>query len=92
MRRIGILAILALGLSAGAASGDTLRLGTSAAASDLPRPARGMTMESVLQRFGEPLGRRGPVGEPPITTWTYPDFVVYFERDWVIHAVVPPHP
>ena len=46
-------------------------------------------MDQVLQRFGEPQQRLGPVGEPPISHWVYPDFVVYYEYDRVIHAVVP---
>ncbi len=91
MRRIGILVILALGLSVGAASGETLRLNASAAGGGVERPTRGMSMDGVLQRFGEPASRRGPVGDPPISTWEYGDFVVYFERNHVIHAVVPPH-
>jgi hypothetical protein len=27
------------------------------------------------------------VGQPPIARWVYPSFVVYFERNLVIHAV-----
>jgi hypothetical protein len=48
-----------------------------------------MTMDGVLQRYGEPRARSGPVGDPPISTWDYDDFVVYFENQYVIHAVVP---
>lgn len=51
------------------------------------RPTRGVTMESVERRFGAPTRREGPVGDPPITRWDYPDFSVYFEYDRVIHAV-----
>jgi hypothetical protein len=28
------------------------------------------------------------VGSPPITKWFYPNFVVVFEHDKVLHAVV----
>ncbi len=48
---------------------------------------RGKTMEQVKQRHGQPQQVRGPVGEPPITRWVYPQFTVYFEQDRVIHAV-----
>lgn len=51
------------------------------------RPARGVTMASVERTFGAPTRREGPVGDPPITRWDYPDFSVYFEHDRVIHAV-----
>lgn len=52
------------------------------------RPTRGMTMQKVESSWGEPSLRRAPVGEPPITRWEYPQFVVYFEHDRVIHAVL----
>ena len=50
-------------------------------------PTHGLSMESVLQRFGEPVSRLPAVGEPPITRWNYPDFTVYFEHQLVIHSV-----
>ena len=46
-------------------------------------------MDNVLAAYGEPKQCSGPVGEPPISHWVYPDFVVYYEYDRVIHAVVP---
>lgn len=51
------------------------------------RPARGMTMARVESAFGTPSDRQAAVGQPPITRWDYPAFVVYFEYDHVIHAV-----
>jgi hypothetical protein len=91
MRRIGLYTAmtLALGLATGAANGDTLLVETVAADSGVAHPDRGMTMDGVLQRYGEPALRAGPVGEPPISTWDYGDFVVYFENQYVIHSVVP---
>jgi hypothetical protein len=61
-------------------------------ASDLPRPAPGMSMKTVEERFGAPSERHQAVGTPPITRWDYPAFAVYFEKDRVIHAVVIPAP
>ena len=49
--------------------------------------ARGMSMSQVEQRYGEPTRRIGAVGDPPISRWIYPQFVVYFEGQHVIHAV-----
>ena len=91
MRRIGSLTALtlALGFSAGPAVADTLLMDSVASGTGQARPHRGMTMDGVLQNYGEPAGRAGPVGEPPISTWTYGSFVVYFENQHVIHAVVP---
>ncbi|PAU81242.1 hypothetical protein CK501_06705 [Halovibrio salipaludis] len=53
-------------------------------------PRRGESMGSVQDRFGDPEARQGPVGEPPITRWQYPRFVVVFEGEWVIDTVVEP--
>jgi hypothetical protein len=51
-------------------------------------PSRGMTMGQVASKFGDPLTKVAAVGSPPISRWEYSGFVVYFERDHVIHAVV----
>lgn len=55
----------------------------------VPRPRRGMTMQRVEEVFGRPKKATHPVGRPPIVRWTYPTFVVFFERDIVIDIVVP---
>jgi hypothetical protein len=78
-------AIAALALSS-AALGETLNT-PSAPAADDARPSRGMTMDKVEARFGAPANRVSPVGDPPITRWEYPGFVVYFEHQHVIHTV-----
>jgi hypothetical protein len=54
----------------------------------LIRPSRGMSMDTVKQRFGEPTEVYSPVGEPPITRWGYQGYSVYFEHDRVITTVV----
>jgi len=51
-------------------------------------PGRGMSMEMVQNRFGEAKEKFSAVGEPPITKWVYNSFTVYFESEFVIHAVV----
>jgi hypothetical protein len=70
----------------GAALADELQVPSSEPAA-VERPARGLTMDKVEAKFGAPSRRVPAVGEPPITRWEYPGFVVYFERDRVIHAV-----
>ena len=55
---------------------------------DLPRPTRGMSSEAVLEQYGLPSSKSGPVGDPPISTWRYPDYTVYFESETVIHSVL----
>lgn len=58
------------------------------AALDVPRPTRGMTMSEVESRFGEPREKHPAVGQPPITRWDYDNFSVFFEYEYVLHAVV----
>ena len=54
----------------------------------IQRPRTGQSQEAVRQQFGNPIDWTNPVGDPPITKWTYGDFVVYFEYDHVIHSVL----
>ncbi|WP_353219958.1 hypothetical protein [Salinisphaera sp. S4-8] len=54
-------------------------------------PPRGMTKARVEARYGAPLSKSQPVGQPPITRWDYPEYRLYFEYDHVLHAVVPDH-
>ena len=86
MARLQIVTLSAL-LLAGIGSADTLRMDAAMAGEDGSRPNRGMTAASVESRFGAPQGKRAAVGDPPITRWEYPEFVVFFEYDRVIHAV-----
>ena len=87
--------LLALLLAAGSAAAyaEVLLLDEidAAAASAASRPTRGMTMQAVEMKFGEPTTRHPAVGEPPITRWDYPNFSVYFEHQYVIHAVAATH-
>ena len=53
---------------------------------DLPK--NGLSKSQVESRFGQPDSRSAPVGQPPITRWTYDDFNVYFEYDLVIESVL----
>jgi len=50
-------------------------------------PRRGMVMETVASTWGQPIGKRNAVGDPPISRWEYSTFIVFFEYDHVIHAV-----
>jgi len=61
--------------------GETIRIKL------LDYPRRGMNMDKVQNEFGQPIATSGPVGEPPITHWTYSDRVVYFEYSTVLHVV-----
>ena len=69
-------------------AGDTLVIpGHVATAETQVLPRRGISMDRVLEKFGDPEERYGPVGEPPITEWVYGSFRVYFENQTVLHAI-----
>jgi len=55
--------------------------------SELIKPEKGQSKSSVVEQFGEPNNKLGPTGQPPISTWRYQRFTVYFENDTVIHSV-----
>lgn len=90
------MSLVALGLAAGLASptfAETLAVDGQLAIkpAGITIPQRGLSMAAVEQQFGAPANKSGPVGNstknPPITKWFYPNFVVVFENDKVIHAV-----
>lgn len=56
----------------------------------IDKPGTGMTKAQVERKFGEPQAWRDPVGDPPISSWVYNNFTVYFEYDHVIHSVSTP--
>lgn len=85
MSKLFLSALAALALS-GPALADELNVPAPASAAD--KPASGMSMEKVEAKYGAPSKRVPAVGEPPITRWEYPGFVVFFEHSLVIHTVV----
>ena len=90
-RTLLMSAVLAAGAGlAGLAQADIVALpdGIAVKESDGIAPSRGMTMNQVASKFGAPVTKVPAIGNPPISRWEYPGFVVYFERDHVIHSVV----
>ncbi len=81
------LALLVI-FSAGMVRADTLLIETIENGAEIVTPARGMTMAEVETQLGAPDKRLDAVGDPPITRWVYPDFIIYFEYDRVIHTVI----
>jgi len=91
-RALTVSAVLATGLAgfssvglADIVAGDS---GIAVREPDVAAPSRGMSMSQVASKFGDPVTKIPAVGQPPISRWEYPGFVVYFERDHVIHSVV----
>jgi hypothetical protein len=50
-------------------------------------PRRGTNKASVLKRYGKPQSRLAGVGTPSISSWSYGNFDIYFERNLVLHTV-----
>ncbi len=77
-------------LFAGIANAETVAipLGQQGKEWQVNTPPTGMRKAQVEEKFGQPINQSGPVGTPPIYTWEYDQFTVYFEGDHVIHAVV----
>jgi hypothetical protein len=73
------------------AAADKVVIPVSQQAADkqaLERPTLGISQEQVRERFGDPQDWTDPVGEPPISSWEYKDFIVYFEHNLVLHSVL----
>jgi hypothetical protein len=89
MRKAWLVMVgIALGAGSGISTAQTLQVPETATAPvAMSGPARGMSMTEVEARYGAPKERYAAVGQPPITRWVYPSFVVYFEYSHVVHAV-----
>jgi hypothetical protein len=61
--------------------GETIRIKL------LDFPRRGMSMDKVQNEYGQPSVVSDSIGQPPITSWTYNDRIVYFEYSTVLHVV-----
>lgn len=90
MRKTVLAAIgLACGLGLAPSYGQDLQMvDAPSAQARTDTPTRGMSKTQVERKYGAPSDRVAAVGNPPISSWVYPSYVVYFEYDHVIHAVV----
>ncbi|MFQ5488063.1 MAG: hypothetical protein ACE5ET_06435 [Gammaproteobacteria bacterium] len=91
------LALACLSFTTAVAIADTTPPTRAQTSHTGPMPARGLSMRQVEKKFGKPLKVLPPTGptskyKPPITRWVYDDFIVYFERDLVIHSARPRDP
>ena len=56
--------------------------------SAVDRPYNGLKKADVQRKYGDPISRQAAVGNPPISSWVYADYTVYFEYNVVIHSVI----
>ncbi len=62
-------------------------IGQQTTAQEIKMPPKGMNKTKVQAIFGEPLETTPGKGQPPISSWKYAEFIVYFEYEHVIHSV-----
>lgn len=72
---------------AGIAGADTLDMDGTANQSGSVGPVSGTTQANVEAVYGSPKAKNAAIGDPPISSWEYDGFIVYFEYDRVVHAV-----
>ena len=54
----------------------------------LSLPVNGQDKASVEAKFGAPAEKSPVVGDPPISSWKYDTYSVYFEYDLVLFTVL----
>lgn len=84
------IVLFALALAGNSSVADTLSIPDGQLSADtlgVAVPARWMTMQEVEDKFGTPLSKSNPVGDPPICYWVYDKYTVYFEKDKVLDTV-----
>ena len=88
MTRIVLAFMLTLAFQA--ASADVLIIDEVRQAGRMELPRNGQSKATVETKFGAPNTKSGPVGDPPISSWKYDTYSVYFEYDTVLFTVLHP--
>jgi hypothetical protein len=84
-----LITVICLGVATTQAEVIKIPIGSQAQAEkNIDRPQRGLSKEMVEARFGAPQGMIDAVGDPPISSWNYATYVVFFEYDLVLHTVL----
>jgi hypothetical protein len=86
MTRIVLAFVLALAFQAVYA--DVLIIDEVRQAARMELPENGQSKATIESKFGAPLEKRSAVGDPPISSWKYDNFSVYFEYDLVLSTVL----
>jgi len=88
MTRIVLAFILTLACQAVYA--DVLIIDEVRQAESMQLPKNGQDKATVEAKFGTPNEKLPAVGDPPISSWKYDNYSVYFEYDLVLFAVLQP--
>jgi hypothetical protein len=88
MTRIVLAFMLTLAVQAVYA--DVLIIDEVRQADHMNLPKNGQDKATVEAKFGTPLQKLPAVGDPPISSWRYDTYSVYFEYDRVLYTVLHP--
>lgn len=86
MTRIVLAFMLALTFQA--VSADVLIIDEVRQSGRMQLPANGQSKATVEIKFGAPAEKLTAVGDPPISSWKYATYSVYFEYDLVLFTVL----
>ncbi len=67
---------------------DVLLIDEVRQAERMDLPQNGQHKADVEAKLGAPVQKVAAVGDPPISTWKYDDYNVYFEYDLVLFTVL----
>jgi hypothetical protein len=73
-----------------AVTADVLIIDEVRQAGRMELPQNGQSKAAIEAKFGAPVQKVSAVGEPPISSWKYRDYTVYFEYDLVLFSVLHP--
>ena len=86
MTRIVLAFMLTLTIQV--ATADVLIIDEVRQADRMALPKNGQIKAPVEARFGTPTQKLATVGDPPISSWKYDKYSVYFEYDLVLFTVL----
>ena len=73
-----------------AISADVLIIDEVRQSDRMDLPKNGLDKATVESKFGTPVQKKPAVGDPPISSWDYDTYSVYFEHDLVLFTVLHP--
>ena len=86
MTRIVLAFMLALTFQA--VSADVLIIDEVRQSGRMDLPTNGQSKANIEAKFGAPAQKQAAVGDPPISSWNYDTYSVYFEYDLVLFTVL----
>jgi hypothetical protein len=72
------------------ATADVLIIDEVRQAERMELPKNGQSKTEIETNFGTPAEKQPAVGDPPISSWKYDTYSVYFEYDLVLYSVLHP--